>query len=151
MGAFGREFPGIAADLQRALARTAKVKLGEAAEAQVKALTPVGGEKDRHPGMLKASWQRQASGADSAPEVIGSDAPHARVINRGRKRSKTIKGREKRTRRKGAKPVANGKMMGSPLARGGMTRPAVRLIMKRREQITAQIVAAVESGSGGSR
>ncbi len=148
LGAFGREFPGIAADLRKRLAAAAEHELGATALTVAKALTPVGGAlgRDPHAGQLKRSWQRRMGGGEGGqPEAVGSDVIYGSIINRGRRRSKTTKGRA-RTSRKGV-VTQKGKMLGSPFVRSGITRPAVRLLLKNRERLAAKIVAKVEGGA----
>src|SRR6188768_893977 len=62
----------------------------ELAKAEAVALTPVGGAGDKHPGLLKRSWEDVPSNLASAiaslePTTLRNAAAHALIINRGRR------------------------------------------------------------------
>jgi hypothetical protein len=109
---------------------------------------------DKRPGELKASRTVTRSAEQGS---ISWSAPHALVINLGRKRSKpysrqlrgtTVPKRGRRGRLLGAsgtKPFT--RMLGSKQARGGMTRPAFRALRRDWGRVIEKAVARTEAGT----
>ncbi len=112
----------------------------------VRAYTPVGGilTKDRHPGQMKTQWvERDRTGGT---KVVASLTPYGGIIDRGRKRGVTPRGAKRAKAKRGEKlkPHKEARMLGSKQARSGITRPAVKTIMDRRESIIRVAIAAAE-------
>jgi len=113
------------------------------------AITPVGGilsrrRKDRAPGLMKKSWQyfRNRDGF----ETLKNYAPHAIIIDRGRKKGVTAKGAVRDASHRRGKVNKNARMLGSKQAPIGVTRAVWRRINKvERFDISARAIAVAES------
>lgn len=108
----------------------------------------------KQPGVLKASRVITRGPEQSS---IGWTAPHAAIINRGRKRSKPYSRRLRGTsadasRGKRGKNLGAGgtkpftRMLGSKQARGGMTRPAFVALRRDWGKVIEKAVARTEGG-----
>lgn len=153
---FGQEFPREMAKRVKHLGKVGEVEVASSPNglkaAAIRA-TPVGGGvgvlaaltktkvagRDPHPGLMKRSWEvtRGPNGA-----AVTNTAPHARVIEGGRRRSKKVKGRKRRKNRQTGEVTTLGRMLGSPQAPRGVKRVAVRNTMAQREALLRRIYAA---------
>lgn len=109
-----------------------------------KQVAPVGGKltRDRHPGQLRDSLKPIEE--DGAAKVV-SDVPYGGVINRGRKRGITPQGQKRVRAKRGekVKPNPKAKMLGSPQAPRGITRPVRQRLAKELPAIVEKAVAKV--------
>lgn len=113
------------------------------------AITPVGGvlsrpTKAHAPGLMKKSWQyfRNRDGF----ETLKNYAPHAMIIDRGRKKGVTAKGERRDASHRRGKVNKAAKMLGSKQAPIGVTRAVWRRINRvERYDISARAIAVAES------
>lgn len=108
----------------------------------------------KRPGALKAS-RKVTKGAEEGR--VSWDAPHAAVINLGRKRSKPYSRVIKKSAglargRRGSKLGAAGtkpftRMLGSKALRGGMTRPAFRALRRDWGKVISDSVQVAEGSA----
>jgi hypothetical protein len=93
--------------------------------------SPVGGDKDKHAGLLKGSWisdpPDSAIKAGTESTMINR-APHMTIINRGRLVGKTTT-----------------RMLGSIQAPRGVTRPSFGELGAKTEAIISEAIAQAES------
>jgi hypothetical protein len=166
----GEHAATIAGDLTgvtRSLVQEIHRETHEVALATAIALSPVGGAGDKHPGLLRRSWESDPSNVADAitalePTSVINRAPHALIIDLGRRmgeRAYTTKAGAgmvmvptKRRRKDGsvvmrkrrAFRVAKPRMLGSEKAPLGVKGPVLRKLSAEREAIFARAAAAVE-------
>ncbi len=142
---------GIAMEaLSRAVLVAAVGEIGKRWLPYAIAITPVGGilsrrRKDRAPGMMKRSWQyfRSRDGF----EQLKNYAPHAAIIDRGRKKGVTAKGAKRDASHRKGKVNKDARMLGSKQAPSGVNRVVWRRINKvERFAISARAIALAEAG-----
>lgn len=156
---FAAGFPGECSALATTLKRAAGKEIAKRMDVYMREIAPVGGlvfdvdkgriigSRDRHPGLLKSSF-RILPGEDRIREE--NTAPHAMIIDRGRKRGFTPRGQKRvRLKRSDRKRKGNKQapMLGSKQAPQGMTRPAFKRVQAEREAIVSRAIDAAEAKS----
>lgn len=146
---FARRSAHEAAKATRVVGSAAIQEIGKRFHAYAVPITPIGGifTKDRHPGLMKRSWQM--GGGSDLRATLGNTAPYATIIDRGRKRGVTPIGASKipgfkRKHRKG-KANKQAKMMGSKQAPQGITRPVWKRIRGEHDSIVRTAISRAES------
>jgi hypothetical protein len=156
------DLAGELAKIPHALAKEIHRQTHRAVRSSAEANTPVGAGKDKHPGLLKRSWEDVPGSIESAveqlqPTKVKNVAPHAGVVAPGRRRTKA----PYRARKPGKKGVGRGrkakdstsyylvkagKMLGSEQAPFGIKREVYRDLDGQRDSILTSAIAKVEGG-----
>lgn len=121
-------------------------------------LSPIGGimskaRRNRAPGLLQKSWQMVGGGqSQGRVYALGNRAPHAGIINMGRRRNKRAYRVRKSGRffRGGATYTipANHRFLGSRLAPRGVVRPTWKRLKLDEAAVSAIAIRKAEAGSG---
>lgn len=154
---FAQRFPADAAKAVEELGINLKAEILDWLKAELPARTPV----DK--GEMRAKWQ-SIPGRPSKPARIGNKAPHAVVIDRGRKPGNAKRGRKVAAPRLRGKrgrfaqravplpfiPGSQGaaKMMGSTQAPQGIVEPALRDLEGFVDQVVSAAIAETERKVG---
>lgn len=155
---FGKRASKVYDQLCRAVLVEAVQEIGRRWLPLAIARTPIGGimskaRRDRAPGMMQRGWRWKISRAGT--KRLSNEAPHALIIDRGRKRGVTPVGAKSRVRaRRGKKlkPNKSAKWLGSKLAPQGVTRPVWRIINKaQRAEISRIAIRKAEASVPGER
>jgi hypothetical protein len=151
LGQFAKEFGAVVAEAAKEIASETRDGMARFALPRARAIAPVGGalSKDKNPGRLKRSIRLVPSTRPEDPAMVvseGTDAPHASIIDRGRRRGVTPTGQKRVRAKKGEKlkPNKQAKMLGSKQAPAGIKRPVVAATMKEAEAIATRAIAKAE-------
>ncbi|OQC35388.1 MAG: hypothetical protein BWX64_02473 [Acidobacteria bacterium ADurb.Bin051] len=140
---FAAKFPEMVGLSLRELEREVHLGLHERALELARQASPVGSRATGRPS-LRASWRSFPPDPLSAiaagrPTKVGTGAPHARIIEGGRKVARTY-----RRRSKGGKVArVRGRMIGSTQAPAGMVVPVLTQLAAEEERIVAAAIARV--------
>lgn len=131
LGEFANSFPSQMLGAVERLAERLEVEAGDAIEAELDSLTPV------LTGELARSRERRTSKSGLR---LGWSAVSAIPIDIGRRKSKPFR----RKLRNGQLSKSMTRMLGSDAAPEGMTRPAVRVLRSKWDEIVASVGEELE-------
>jgi hypothetical protein len=139
--------PALVGAMAQTLGRVLVRQVGARAGILVKAISPIGGvlTKDRHAGLLKASWSEMVTDTSVAWR---DTAPHAVIINRGRRRGITPIGAGKRVRQpkhgRAIRSHPQARMLGSTQARAGILSPTLKYLRAEIDKLAEKAISAAE-------
>lgn len=144
---FARTVPGDVAKKTKAVLRGTRDSAAQEGLRYAQAVAPVGGvlSKDKKPGRLKKSIRLVSKkDSDFAARVVSQspDAPHAAIIDRGRKRGVTPKGKKRVRAREGEKlrPRKDSKMLGSRQAPSGISKVVGKRLLAHMDAFVADAI-----------
>lgn len=144
---FAAKFPEMVGLSLRELTAEVHASLHERLLELARESSPVGSQRASGRPSLRASWRSyppnpQDAIAAGRPTKVGATAPHALVIEGGRKVAKPYKRRHK----SGTVSVVRGRMVGSTQAPTGLKVPILTRLAAEEEQIVAGAIARVMGG-----
>ena len=144
---FAAKFPEVVGASATELLREIHASMHERLLELAREVSPVGTARASGRPSLRSSWRSyppnpQDAIAAGRPTKVGATAPHALVIEGGRKVAKPYKRRHK----SGIVSVVRGRMVGSTQAPTGLKVPILTRLAAEEEQIVAGAIARVMGG-----